>query len=248
MFRRLLIPILMLLTVALAGYAAVMTRQMDKLFYERAGLRVDPNGLGVHAAANRALTAPVDTVIIGDSRIAMWNPAPSTDGKQVAWRGIGGQSSAQVAGRFAQDVLSVKPKAVVIAVGVNDIMAAAALGLPASADELIVDNIKAMATQAREAGVQVHVATVVRPHVPGWSKRWHWPDGVHARTTSVNDVLRAQAQGRWCLLEFDGALAANDASPLPATWAADDLHLNAAAYTRLNAVLEQALRKGCHGL
>ena len=88
------------------------------------GVRLDPLGLSVYAAANQqSLPAerPV-VVIIGDSRAAEWT-APTMSNFTFVNRGIGAQTTAQVLGRFAPDVAPVTPDIAVIQVGINDLKA-----------------------------------------------------------------------------------------------------------------------------
>jgi hypothetical protein len=86
-------------------------------------VRLDPYGLGVFAGEDPAASAraglPV-VVFYGDSRAAEWT-APQLPGFTFVNRGIGSQTSAQVLGRFDQDIASLQPDYVVIQVGINDL-------------------------------------------------------------------------------------------------------------------------------
>jgi lysophospholipase L1-like esterase len=251
---RALAACLLLALVASLAVATLAARQVGLLYEERAHMRLDPAGLSVHGpATNAALAANqrTDVVMFGDSRVVMWGPKPSLGEMHVAWRGVGGQTSAQAQGRFEQDVLALRPKKLVVSIGVNDVMAQAATGAPLTAASQVAERLARMADLARAQGIEPFVATVVRPYKPGLSKRFFWPDAPHARNRAVNEALRALHVAnpkRFCLIDFDGALASSADGPLPASYASDDLHLNAAGYAALNPVLESALRKGCHGL
>ncbi|RYD93471.1 MAG: hypothetical protein EOP61_23530, partial [Sphingomonadales bacterium] len=77
-------------------------------------------------ADNAALAAqpiPADRVVfMGDSITQLWGLAEPQDfGPARVNRGISGQTTPQMLLRFKQDVLALKPKAVHILAGVNDI-------------------------------------------------------------------------------------------------------------------------------
>ena len=234
---------------ALIAIALFLAASQIKAFYlERAGLRLDPFGLSVYVEENQKLQNPVDVVVIGDSRVSMWTPRPNETARSIIWRGIGGQSSAQVGGRFSSDVIALEPKVVVIAVGINDIMASSALGRPKLADRQIQERLFTMASAAREAGITVYVATIVRPHRPSLLKRWLWSEDVYDRTAAVNTLIRRNDRSLWCVLDFDMVLGGDATGPLPAQFATDELHLNGRAYSIMNELTERALKKGCYGL
>jgi len=89
------------------------------------GTRLDPLGLLYPTRADISTpitnTAPSRVVFFGDSRAQQW-PTPSR-GKQFVFinRGIGAQTSVQVAARFEQDVVPLHPQIVLIQVGINDL-------------------------------------------------------------------------------------------------------------------------------
>ena len=72
-------------------------------------------------------------------------------------RGISGQTSPQMLLRFRQDVIDLKPKAVVILGGANDI----AGNTGPSSIEMIMDNIKSMVELARANGIEVVLCSVL---------------------------------------------------------------------------------------
>ena len=72
-----------------------------------------------YGSDNSELKSPPDVVFLGDEIVEKW--APFFSGKSYLHRGIARQSSAQMLLRFRQDVISLKPKVVVIMAGTNDI-------------------------------------------------------------------------------------------------------------------------------
>jgi acyl-CoA thioesterase-1 len=88
-------------------------------------LRDDFGELARYRAANAALKLPSPdekpVVFFGDSITDMWNLNQYFPGKPYINRGISGQTTPQMLVRFRQDVIELKPKAVVILAGTNDI-------------------------------------------------------------------------------------------------------------------------------
>ncbi len=72
-------------------------------------------------------------------------------------KGIGGQTSAQMLSRFADDVIYLMPKAVTIMAGTNDI----AQNQGYVSNEEIMKNITSMAEQADKAGIKVLLCSVL---------------------------------------------------------------------------------------
>jgi len=74
-----------------------------------------------NAALKTAAPGESRVVFFGDSITDMWNLAEYFPGKPYINRGISGQTTPQMLVRFRQDVIDLKPKAVVILAGTNDI-------------------------------------------------------------------------------------------------------------------------------
>jgi lysophospholipase L1-like esterase len=115
-------------------------------------------------AANAALSPPKPgerrVVFFGDSITDNWSKpgfGGFFPGKPYVNRGIGGQTTAQMLLRFRPDVVELKPAAVVILAGTNDIAGNAG---PVTLDE-VQDNLASMAELAKQHGVKVVMATVL---------------------------------------------------------------------------------------
>ena len=113
---------------------------------------------------NAALGAPkageARVVFFGDSITDGWGRVPGTTffpGKPYVNRGISGQTTAQMLLRFRQDVIDLKPAAVVILAGTNDIAGNTGLSTPA----MIEDNLRSMAELAQANGIHVVLASVL---------------------------------------------------------------------------------------
>jgi lysophospholipase L1-like esterase len=97
-------------------------------------------------------------VFIGGDITERWGrgTVPFFPGKPYFNRGIGRQASAQMLVRFRQDVISLKPRAVVIEAGSNDIGGA----MGTATRGTFADNIMSMTELARANGIRVVLASI----------------------------------------------------------------------------------------
>lgn len=109
----------------------------------------------LYAKANRALPPPATgedrVVFLGDSITDRWDLEASFPGRPFVNRGVGSQITAQMLLRFHADVIALKPRAVVILAGINDLQRFLQVQ---SLDE-IEANFAAMDEMARANGVRV---------------------------------------------------------------------------------------------
>ena len=113
-----------------------------------------------YRADNAVLAAqpvPADRIVfMGDSITQLWGLAEPADfGPARVNRGISGQTTPQMLLRFSQDVLSLKPAAVHILAGINDV--AGNTG-PTTLED-VQNNIMSMVELAKAHGVTVILAT-----------------------------------------------------------------------------------------
>ncbi len=116
----------------------------------------DPNELKRYAADDAKLLPAAKAgrvVFFGDSITENWRLNEYFTGRDFVNRGIHGQTSMQMLGRFRQDVLALNPKGVVIHAGTNDISAEISLNQ-------IEDNLVMMAELAKAHGLRVAFAAV----------------------------------------------------------------------------------------
>ncbi|WP_010215834.1 SGNH/GDSL hydrolase family protein [Sphingomonas sp. PAMC 26621] len=122
-----------------------------------------------YAEANRVLVASGQTVrvvFMGDSITDNWIHADAnlfSDG--VVDRGISGQTTPQMLARFRADVIALKPRAVHIMAGTNDI----AGNTGAAMIETVKGNIASMAELARAHGIRVVIASIPPAAAFPWS-------------------------------------------------------------------------------
>ena len=121
----------------------------------------DWNQLGRYYAANRELkTQPSDpkrVVFMGDSITDGWHLDEYFPGKPYVNRGISGQVTSQMLVRMYPDVIELKPAAMVVLAGTNDI---ARNNGPATA-EMIEENIMAMTELAQHHGIKVLLCSIL---------------------------------------------------------------------------------------
>ena len=121
----------------------------------------DWNQLGRYHRANEELMQqsanPKRVVFLGDSITDFWKLAESFPGKPYVNRGIGGQTTPQMLVRLFPDVIDLKPAAMVLLAGTNDI--ARNTG-PATA-EMIEQNIMAITELAQLHGIKVILCSIL---------------------------------------------------------------------------------------
>jgi lysophospholipase L1-like esterase len=121
----------------------------------------DWNQLGRYHRADEELMQqpanPKRVVFLGDSITDFWKLAESFPGKPFVNRGIGGQTTPQMLVRMYPDVIDLKPAAMVLLAGTNDI--ARNTG-PATA-EMIEQNIMAITELAQLHGIKVILCSIL---------------------------------------------------------------------------------------
>lgn len=183
----------------------------------------------------------MDLIIIGDSRAAQWSPLPVSRNGLVLALGVGGETTAQTLPRLSSDALPLRPRRILAMTGVNDLVAASYMP-EQERRAVIAAALRRMAEMGRrcaEAGVSFQAATVVAPGRPHLIRMLVWRKVTAALVAEFNHGLRALAG--LSILDAASALGAEADGSLPDRWRADTLHLNAAAYRRLNEELSAGL-------
>jgi len=116
--------------------------------------------------ANKTLNKPIRVVFMGNSITEHWasmHPEFFTKNNYLG-KGISGQVTSQMMARFRADVINLKPKAVVILGGINDI----ALNNGYISVDNIFRNIVSMADSAKFNGIKVVLCSVLPAHHFPW--------------------------------------------------------------------------------
>ena len=201
----------------------------------------------IYAAQNAALEAPLAApaageqrvVFLGDSITDRWNLAKFFPDKPYVNRGIGGQVSPQMLVRFHADVVALKPKAVVILAGINDIQGA----LQVETEAQIAANYTAMAEIAEANGIKP-IFTLLMPvnnYTPNAVTMLEdrKPERVAWLNAWLSGFCKAHGYG---LIDY-GPLLRDDKGLLKAEYTSDGIHPNDIAYAVIAPVAEAAIEK-----
>lgn len=182
-----------------------------------------------------AAPAPADRIVfMGDSITQLWGlAAPADFGAARVNRGISGQTTPQMLLRFRQDVLSLKPRAVHILAGVNDI--AGNTG-PTTLED-VENNIASMVELAKAHGVTVILATPLPAANFTWSPKLK--PGPHV-IALADWVRRYAAEQDLILADYYPVLATADGALKP-DLGPDGVHPNKAGYALMKPILEAAI-------
>jgi lysophospholipase L1-like esterase len=195
--------------------------------------------VGYYAEDNAKLLAshePVDIVFIGDSITEGWHdkrPGFFTGGRIN--RGIGGQTTPQMVLRMYSDVAALRPRAVHIMAGTNDI--AGNTG-PMTA-EMSENNFRAMSDIAKRHGIKVLLA----PVPPAASYPWRPEIQTKPRIAELNDWLERFARdtgATW--VDYRRVLDDGTGAMRPGL-AYDGVHPTEAGYDAMATVIEPMLRR-----
>lgn len=188
-----------------------------------------------YAADTRALLGkPVRVVFMGDSITDNWinfDPQFFTDG--LIDRGIGGQTTPQMLARFRQDVIELKPKAVHIMAGTNDI----AGNTGAATMEMVLGNIKSMAELARAHGIKVIIASIPPAGAFPWAPDKKPVPQIAAMNQWLADYARANG---FTYVDYHSAMAQADGAMKPGL-ASDGVHPTRQGYDVMRPLALRAI-------
>ena len=205
--------------------------------------------LARYKEVNRTLPAPAANeprvVFMGDSITDAW-PQPRYGtffaGKPYVGRGISGQTTPQMVLRFRTDVIALKPKAVVMLAGTNDI----AGNTGPYTNEDIQGNIQTMAELAKLHGIRVVLSSILPVsayHQPPGSPQPQTVSRPMTRIRAINEWMKsyAAAQGH-VYLDYFSAMT-DGTGHLRTELSEDDLHPNAKGYAIMAPLAEAAIQK-----
>jgi len=180
--------------------------------------------------------SPVETPPAGDgderSQFAYWLQASHPEWRALN-RGVNGERSDEIAGRFDRDVLAHTPDVVIIIAGVNDVYQ----GRPAAA---VIEQLARMYARADEAGIPVVAGTIV-PYDTATAAQ-------NAEMRAVNSWILIEAVRDPNVVAVDtraAVAAANDPDRLAGS--PDGLHPDIEGYRRMADALAPAIAAALAG-
>lgn len=197
-------------------------------------------GLARYRSANAALPAPASgeqrVVFFGNSITEGWARyfGEMFPGRPYVGRGISGQTTAQMVLRFRQDVVALRPAAVVILAGTNDI----AGNTGAATLEEIESNLAAMTEIAQANGIAVLLCSVL----PVFD--YPWKPGLEPapKIVALNAWLKQYAASRGATYVDYHTAMADSRQGLPKSLAGDGVHPNEAGYRMMAGLVEPLIR------
>ena len=197
----------------------------------------------LYADADKALPPPRPhekrVVFLGDSITDLWDLARYFPGKPYINRGIGGQVTAQMVLRFQQDVVALRPAAVVILAGINDLHGA----LQRESDEGIEANWQALADMARAHHVKVVFASITPVNNYTDNARDMLVDRDPKRIRALNAWLAAFCKRRGLQYADYYRAMVNDDGLLRADLTRDGLHPKPAGYGLMAPIADAAIAR-----
>jgi len=195
--------------------------------------------VGYYADDNAKLLAskaPVDVVFMGDSITEGWmdkRPGFFTPGRID--RGIGGQTSSQMVLRMMSDVVALRPRAVHVMAGTNDIAGNTGPMTP----EMTQNNFREMSDIARRNGIKVIFASIPP------AGRFPWAPAIETRRpiAEMNAWLKsyaAQTGAAW--VDYHPVLDDGTGAMKPGL-AVDGVHPTEAGYDAMATVIVPVLTR-----
>jgi lysophospholipase L1-like esterase len=201
---------------------------------------LDWNQLGRYHADNEKLRTQADpqrVVFMGDSITDGWKLAQYFPGKSYINRGISGQTTPQMLARMFEDVINLKPAAMIVLAGTNDI--ARNTG-PETAD-MIEENIQAMTELSQLHGIKVILCSVTP--VSDYGPRKMTGDRPPSDIAKINAWMREYALKNHAIYADYFAALVDEKGMLKEGISRDGLHPNDKGYELMAPVALAAIEK-----
>src|SRR5262249_17764146 len=225
--------------ILIASGCLAQTPDTDRLIAAQRKLLSDWAGLTHYGSDNTEIGSPKPgenrVVFLGDDITENWGAGRAAffPGKPYLNRGIAGQTSPQMLVRFRQDVISLKPKVVIIQAGSNDL---AGYSGPAT-ETMIGENLMSMVELAKVNGIRVVLASVTPVCDCFTNQTARRPQG---KIIGLNGWIKDYAARSGSVyLDYYGTLA--EGRNLRKDLTTDGLLLNDAAYALMAPLAEKAI-------
>ncbi len=222
----------------------------------------DWNQLSRYHADNQKLkqqSVPAGRVVfMGDSITDFWNLEEYFPGKPYVNRGIGGQTTPQMVVRMYPDVIELKPAAMVVLAGTNDI----ARNTGPETAEMIQQNIMAMTELAQHHGIKVVLCAVMPvsdypflraqnapPAAAGRGGRGGFRPTKMTDSHPAADILKLNAWMKGYAAQVGAVYAdyytatVDEKGWLKDSYSMDGLHPNADGYKVMTGIVNEAIQK-----
>ena len=221
-----------ILIVMVTLHALLASAQDDRLRTDWANLtRYAPENKALKAASTNELRV----VFMGNSITEGWLKADSLffTNKPYINRGISGQTTPQMLVRFRQDVIELKPAAVVILAGINDI----AENTGPITLETILGNIISMAELARANNIKVVLCSVLPAYAFRWRPQLKPADKVMALNRMIKEYSEKE---KLVYVDYFSAMA-DERNGLDKRYTNDEVHPTTAGYQVMAPLVEKGI-------
>lgn len=208
----------------------------------------DRDNVNRYHEANQKLAPPAAgnarVVFFGDSITDFWRLNEYFPNSDFVNRGISGQVTSEMLGRFKADVIDLKPEAVVILAGTNDLARGTTL-------DVIKNNLTVMAELAKLHKIRVICASVLpvsdyhKAANPQWERTRFRPPSLIRQLNDWLKTFSATPSNGCTYLDYYSAMVDKDGF-LKAELADDGLHPNAAGYRVMAPLAAAAIGASAH--
>jgi len=241
------IPIIILLLLLLnsASLNIILFSKARHFYIINSTSKLDPLGIDHFSGAKGSYESEGSSfkkiVFFGDSRSSDWTSPSDTEELIFINRGIYGQTTSQVAGRFDNHIVPLQPDTIVLQVGINDLKVIPLI--PSLADKIITNckrNILSIVNQSRHLGASVIITTVFPTGKIPLELRLLWSGNVSDAVIDVNNYIRS-LKGPGVEVMDTAIILANEEGLVREEYSRDFLHLNTEGYQALNKELLKLL-------
>lgn len=189
--------------------------------------------------ANKSIVNSPYAVFMGNSITDAWYPNHPGffDSNNLVARGIGGQVTSQMLVRFRKDVIDLKPKAVVILAGTNDI----AQNNGYISLENIMGNLISMSELAKAHKIKVFLCSVLPVYEYPWKKEIKEPA---KQIKDLNAMIKEYCKKNKCTYVDYYSAMVDERGGLPEKYSTDGVHPKDAGYRVMEEIiLKNVLKK-----
>ncbi len=237
----LLFTVLLLLSLALNGYLFLKAQQY---YLELNGTRLNPLGLSFYPPESTTVqqeVGEITAVFFGDSRAAQWSNPSEMNNYRFINRGIGSQTSVQIAARFQQHIEPLQPDLIIVQMCINDLKTIPLFPQNEQATiQNCLSNIDQVLAEAEQIGATVILTTVFPVGDVPLERQIVWSPAIPKAVTAVNEQIRTKASNNVYIFDTFNLLV-DERGLINREFAFDELHLNEAGYAYLNDELVQYL-------